>query len=147
MRRASPCIGLAPTAPLFWARDRRSLIVSGIAFPSLMSLLSKRVGVDQQGQLQGALAILFGAGQLIGPLALHQRLRLVDRRRARGCTCPGLPMLVGAACCWSRLVALAFVYARPATPAAERPAEPPPKTPLAVARTVDAIFAPATSAI
>ena len=33
-----------------------------------MSLLSKRVGVDEQGQLQGALAILFGLSQLIGPI-------------------------------------------------------------------------------
>ena len=37
------------------------VIGANLTFPSLMSLLSKRVGVDQQGQLQGALAILFGA--------------------------------------------------------------------------------------
>ena len=34
-----------------------------------MSLLTKRVGVDQQGQLQGAMQILFGlTGLVIGPI-------------------------------------------------------------------------------
>ena len=86
---ASSSIGLAPTAALFWVGDVVLVIVAGISFPSLSSLLSQRVGVDQQGQLQGALAILFGMHRPDRPDRLHQRLRLVDRRRRPGCTCRG----------------------------------------------------------
>src|SRR6185312_16911023 len=86
-------IGLAPTARLFWM-GLTGLMLAGIAFPNLMSLLSKRVDVDQQGQLQVALAILFGASQLIGPLAYTNVFAWAVRGGA-WLRLPGLPMLVG----------------------------------------------------
>lgn len=88
-------IGLAATAPAFWAA-MSLLVLAGVAFPNLMSLLSKRVDVDQQGQLQGALAILFGASQLIGPLAYTNVFAWAVRGGA-WLRLPGLPMLVGSA--------------------------------------------------
>jgi DHA1 family tetracycline resistance protein-like MFS transporter len=86
-------IGLAASVPAFWAA-MSLLILAGIAFPNLMSLLSRRVGVDQQGQLQGALAILMGASQLIGPLAYTNVFAWAVRDGA-WLHLPGLPMLVG----------------------------------------------------
>jgi MFS transporter, DHA1 family, tetracycline resistance protein len=103
------CIGLAANAPQFWAA-LAPLILAGIAFPNLMSLLSKRVGVDQQGQLQGALAILLGASQLIGPLAYTNVFAWAITGGA-WLHLPGLPMLLGSGLLLIA-VGLAFAYAR-----------------------------------
>jgi DHA1 family tetracycline resistance protein-like MFS transporter len=117
-------IGLAATAAALWA-SMSLLILAGIAFPNLMSLLSRRVGADQQGQLQGALAILLGASQLIGPLAYTNVFAWAIRGGA-WLHLPGLPMLVGSALLLVA-VGLSIAYARPA----DTPAEAPPDTPLA----------------
>jgi DHA1 family tetracycline resistance protein-like MFS transporter len=122
------CIGLAASAPVFWAA-MSLLILAGIAFPNLMSLLSKRVGVDQQGQLQGALAILFGASQLIGPLAYTNVFAWAVGGGA-WLRLPGLPMLVGSGLLLIA-VALSIAYARPGEASAEAPADTPPDAPLA----------------
>ena len=113
-------IGLASTEPLFWAA-MAVVVVSGVTFPNLASLLSQRVGVDQQGQLQGALAILFGLGQLIGPLTFTN-LFAWSIGPGRGLHAPGLAMLIGASLIGVG-VGLAIGYARP-PPAmlAQRPA-------------------------
>lgn len=129
-------IGLAAVAPAFWGA-MSLLVLAGIAFPNLMSLLSKRVGVDQQGQLQGALAILFGASQLVGPLAYTNVFAWAVGPGA-WLRLPGLPMLVGSALLLVA-VGLAFIYAKPVdTPddshgerSAETSPAAPPGTPLA----------------
>ncbi|HXQ13020.1 MAG TPA: TCR/Tet family MFS transporter [Caulobacteraceae bacterium] len=103
-------IGLAPTAPLFWA----GLIVvmfSSISFPNLSSLLSQRVGVDQQGQLQGALAILFGLAQLIGPI-VFSNVFAWSIGAGKTLNAPGLSLMVGASLI-ALGVLLAVRYARP----------------------------------
>lgn len=104
-------VGLAPTVPLFWAA-LTPLIFSNLTFPSLMSLLSKRVDVDQQGQLQGSLQILFGLSQLIGPIAFTS-LFAWSVGPGAGLGQPGLSMLLGAGLIGLG-VALAIAYARPA---------------------------------
>ena len=104
------CMGLAPVAVLFWP-SLGFIILAGVAFPNLMSLLSKRVEVDQQGQLQGSLAILFGLGQLIGPLAFTNIFAWSVRQHGAW-HIPGLAMLMGAALLVVSVV-LALVYARP----------------------------------
>jgi DHA1 family tetracycline resistance protein-like MFS transporter len=101
--------GLAPNLVWFWA-SIGVLITSNIAFPNLMSLLSKRVDVDQQGQLQGALAILFGLGQLVGPIAFTN-IFAWSLRQQGAWHIPGLTMLVGAALLMVS-VGLSVVYAR-----------------------------------
>jgi DHA1 family tetracycline resistance protein-like MFS transporter len=115
-------IGLAPTAQLFWI-SMTGLILAGIAFPNLMSLLSKRVDVDQQGQLQGALAILFGASQLIGPLA-YTNVFAWSVRGGAWLHLPGLPMLVGSGLLLIA-VGLSVVYARAPDHPPEHPADQP----------------------
>ena len=102
-------LGLAPTAPLFWGAIAL-VIGANLTFPSLMSLLSKRVDVDQQGQLQGAMAILFGLSQLIGPI-FFTRVFAWSIGPGAGLHLPGLSLLMGAGLICVNLV-LAIVYAR-----------------------------------
>jgi len=104
------CLGLAPVAGLFWG-SLGFIVMAGIAFPNLMSLLSKRVDVDQQGQLQGALAILFGLGQLVGPIAFTNIFAWSVRQQGVW-HIPGLSMLTGAGLLVVS-VGLAVIYARP----------------------------------
>jgi DHA1 family tetracycline resistance protein-like MFS transporter len=120
------CIGLAVNAPQFWAA-LAPLILAGIAFPNLMSLLSRRVGVDQQGQLQGSLTILLGASQLIGPLAYTNVFAWAIRDGA-WLHLPGLPMLVGSGLLLVA-VGLSFAYARAPEGSDETPDRTPEDTP------------------
>jgi DHA1 family tetracycline resistance protein-like MFS transporter len=117
-------IGIAPTAPLFWA-GLTVVMLSSISFPNLSSLLSQRVGVDQQGQLQGALAILFGLAQLIGPI-VFSNVFAWSIGPGNSLHQPGLSMMVGAGVIVLGVL-LAIRYARPPeTPVGARPpAEPP----------------------
>lgn len=108
-------IGLAPTAAWFWAA-LVVIILSNLTFPNLSSLLTQRVGVDQQGQLQGALAILFGLSQLIGPLIFSNLFAWSVGKG--GPHVPGLSMMVGAGLITIG-VALSVVYARPPPLAAQ----------------------------
>ena len=102
--------GLAPTQLWFWV-SMMIFILAGITFPSLASLLSKRVGVDQQGQLQGALAILFGLTGLTGPL-VFSNIFAWSIGAGGWLKLPGLSMLVGALVTLVGLI-MAFRYARP----------------------------------
>jgi DHA1 family tetracycline resistance protein-like MFS transporter len=102
--------GLAPTQLWFWV-SMMIFIIAGITFPSLASLLSKRVGVDQQGQLQGALAILFGLTGLVGPL-VFSNIFAWSIGAGGWLKLPGLSMLVGALVTLVGLI-MAFRYARP----------------------------------
>jgi MFS transporter, DHA1 family, tetracycline resistance protein len=104
-------LGLAPTPPYFWMATVL-VVLSGVAFPGLISLLSKRVGVDQQGQLQGALAILFGASQLVGPL-FFTNIFAWSIGPGRALALPGLTMLIGAGLIGVGVL-LSILYARPA---------------------------------
>lgn len=105
-------LGLAPTAPLFWAAII-PVMCAGIAFPSLMSLLSARVGVDEQGQLQGALSIVFGLTALVAPLAFTNVFAWAIR--PGGPQLPGLPMFIAAGLILAS-VGMAVAFARPAPP-------------------------------
>jgi DHA1 family tetracycline resistance protein-like MFS transporter len=86
-------------------------ILSGPAYPTLFSLLSQRVGPDQQGQLQGAQAILFGLCQLVAPL-VFTNLFAWSIGPGTGMHLPGLALIAGATSI-ALGVALAIGYARP----------------------------------
>ena len=117
---AFAALALAPNVTLFWA-FMIVPILAGIAFPNLMSLLSHRVGVDQQGQLQGGLNVLFGLSMLIGPLTFTNIFALAVSPRLH-LDLPGLPMLVGGVLT-AGAVFLSVVYARPVEePLAAEPA-------------------------
>jgi DHA1 family tetracycline resistance protein-like MFS transporter len=107
--------GLAPKEPWFWAA-MGAAILSNMGFPSLMSLMTRRVRVDQQGQLQGAMAILFGLTGLVGPLAFTN-LFAWSIGPGKGLGLPGLSMITGGVLLIGAL-ALAYIYARPPPAAA-----------------------------
>lgn len=102
--------GFASTQPWFWAA-MAAAILSGMGFPSLMSLMTRRVRVDQQGQLQGAMAIVFGLTGLVGPIAFTN-LFAWSIGAGKGFGLPGLSMISGGVLLLGAL-GLAFIYARP----------------------------------
>jgi DHA1 family tetracycline resistance protein-like MFS transporter len=58
--------GLAPTGPLFWI-GVPIMGLWGLASPASQSLMSRRIGPDEQGQLQGANTSLQSIANIIGP--------------------------------------------------------------------------------
>jgi DHA1 family tetracycline resistance protein-like MFS transporter len=58
--------GVAPTGLLFLA-GVPLMALWGIANPAVMGIMSRRVGADEQGQLQGANASIQGIASMIGP--------------------------------------------------------------------------------
>jgi MFS family permease len=57
---------LAPTGPAFWC-GIPLMALWGLANPSAQGLMSRRIGPQGQGELQGANASLMGVANLIGP--------------------------------------------------------------------------------
>ncbi len=102
--------GFAATVPLYWV-GAAIFIIAGAGFPSLFSLLTKRVGVDQQGQLQGAMQIMFGLTGLVGPIAFTNLFAWAIGP-GKGLGLPGLPFLVGAVLVFAAWLT-ALVYVRP----------------------------------
>ena len=58
--------------------------------------MSRLVGAEEQGQLQGANASIMGIANLFGPGALYARVRARDRRRELDWHLPGAPFLIAA---------------------------------------------------
>jgi DHA1 family tetracycline resistance protein-like MFS transporter len=58
--------GLAPTGLIFWS-GIPLLSLWGLASPSALGLMSRRVSASEQGRLQGANASLTGVANLLGP--------------------------------------------------------------------------------
>ncbi|MEX0667168.1 MAG: MFS transporter, partial [Acidimicrobiia bacterium] len=58
--------GIAGTVPMFWVAAV-AYAPAGIFNPTLLGLLTKRVGPSEQGKLQGANASLSGIGGMLGP--------------------------------------------------------------------------------
>ena len=58
--------GLAPTALVYWL-GLPVFALSGLIQPGVMGLMTRRVGSDEQGQLQGANSALMGVTGLVGP--------------------------------------------------------------------------------
>jgi len=117
-------LGFAGDATLFWVAAA-FLIVAGIYGPSVQSMMSDRVGVDEQGRLQGALSIFFGLTALAGPV-VFTNLFAWAIGPGRGLGLPGLSFLIGATILVAAL-ALAYVHARPppTKPASDEPASSP----------------------
>lgn len=67
----------------------------GLAGPSTMSLMSRRVSVSEQGKLQGANQGLVSIAGLIGP-ALYGSLYALFNGRWKSLGLPGAPFIVGA---------------------------------------------------
>jgi len=93
--------GLAPTGSLFVA-GVPLMSLWGLSGPALQGLMTRRLGPDEQGQLQGALASLAGIAGVVGPGTFTQTFAAaIDPRR--DWHLPGAPFLLSAA-----LLAVAF---------------------------------------
>jgi MFS transporter, DHA1 family, tetracycline resistance protein len=86
--------GIAPTGAIFMI-GVPLMALWGIASPSVMSLMSRRVGADEQGQLQGANASLQGIANMIGP-GLFTLSFAYAVRPDIGLNLPGTPFLLAA---------------------------------------------------
>jgi MFS transporter, DHA1 family, tetracycline resistance protein len=105
--------GLAPTGPVFWL-GIPLMALWGLANPSAQGLMSRRIGPDKQGQLQGANASLMGVANLIGPalftLTFALAIGAAKDSSLPGASLPGAPHLVAA-----MLLVLAIMVALRAT--------------------------------
>lgn len=56
--------------------------LQGVANPSINALMSRELGADRQGELQGGMASVMGLSSIFGPLALTQTLAQFSGERA-----------------------------------------------------------------
>ncbi len=110
-------MGLAPTGWLFCLANAPAAIGSA-AHPPLQALMSKAVGPDEQGRLQGAVSALSSFTSICAPVVFAQLYASTIATHGRAWS--GATILAGAAL---TLAALAFVaMARPLAGGAARPA-------------------------
>jgi DHA1 family tetracycline resistance protein-like MFS transporter len=87
---------LAPNGWLFMS----GIVVGGLfglAYPSLQGMMTRRVGPDEQGQLQGALGSLAGIAAIIAPALFTQVFATAIRPTGPGGgALPGAPFLLAA---------------------------------------------------
>jgi DHA1 family tetracycline resistance protein-like MFS transporter len=79
----------------------------GLAFPSLQALMTRQVGPEEQGRLQGAIGSVQGITGTLAPLLFTQ---IFAWAIAKDSQIPGIPYLLA-----SLLVGVAFVFARRAS--------------------------------
>jgi DHA1 family tetracycline resistance protein-like MFS transporter len=99
-------MGLAPTSALFWASNL-PIVLGGVATPALQSLISSRVGADEQGRLQGALGSISSLTSITAPLVFAQVFAW-SVAPGRGGGWSGATILAGGALSLAALVLLAF---------------------------------------
>ncbi len=86
--------GLAPTGTMFLLGIPVGALF-GLTYPSLQGLMTRRVGPDEQGRLQGALASLMGIAGVIAPVLFTQTFAAaIGPFRELGA--PGAPFLLAA---------------------------------------------------
>jgi DHA1 family tetracycline resistance protein-like MFS transporter len=83
---------LAPTGAIFLAAVPFTALY-GLAHPTLQTLMTRRVGPSEQGQLQGAAASLNGIANMAAPVVFTQIFALAIGRYAH-LGAPGAPFLV-----------------------------------------------------
>src|SRR5256885_7024237 len=67
----------------------------GLTYPALQGLMTRRVGADEQGRLQGAIASVMGIAGVIAPL-LFTQVFAAAIGRFQGLGVPGPPFLLAA---------------------------------------------------
>lgn len=99
-------IGLAPTGALFWVANIGG-VLGAVAGPALQSIISAKVGPDEQGRLQGAIGSISSLTSVIAPIAFTQAFAWTV---APGRPAPwsGVTFLIGATL---SLAALVLVFA------------------------------------
>jgi len=86
--------GLAPNGVVFLLGIAPGSLY-GLVYPSLQGLLTRRVGPDEQGRLQGALGSLMGIAGVIAPV-LFTQVFAAAIGPFRGVGLPGAPFLLAA---------------------------------------------------
>src|SRR6266704_1362676 len=86
--------GLAPTGALFLLGIPIGGLF-GLTYPALQGLMTRRVGADEQGRLQGAIASVMGIAGVIAPV-LFTQVFAAAIGRLRGVGVPGAPFLLAA---------------------------------------------------
>ena len=86
--------GLAPNGVVFLMGIAPGALY-GLVYPSLQGLMTRRVGPDAQGQLQGALGSLMGIAGVIAPVLFTQTFAAAIGR-FRGFGVPGAPFFLAA---------------------------------------------------
>ena len=86
--------GLAPNGVVFLLGIAPGSLY-GLVYPSLQGLMTRRVGPDEQGQLQGALGSLMGIAGVIAPV-LFTQVFAAAIGPFRGVGLPGAPFLLAA---------------------------------------------------
>jgi MFS transporter, DHA1 family, tetracycline resistance protein len=87
--------GFAGTVPMFWIAAV-AYAPAGVFNPTLLGLLTKRVGPSEQGKLQGANASLAGIGGMLGPGLFAVSFSWAIRPEATA-HMPGLPFFLASA--------------------------------------------------
>jgi DHA1 family tetracycline resistance protein-like MFS transporter len=101
--------GLAPRGWMFVAVMPVGVFF-GLAYPSLQGLITRMVGPEEQGRLQGAVASVMSIAGIIAPLLFTQTFAVSIGRL--GVPGAGVPMMLAGAL----LVATAVIAARAARP-------------------------------
>jgi DHA1 family tetracycline resistance protein-like MFS transporter len=86
--------GLAESGAVFLAAHVL-LCLGGIGQPAFNAAMSRRVGADRQGELQGAMGALQGFSGLLGPLVFSGSFAFVASAGGRGLPI-GTPFFIGA---------------------------------------------------
>ena len=107
--------GLAPSGIIFLLGIPIGSLF-GLSNPSLQGLMTRRVGPDEQGRLQGAIASIMGIAGVIAP-ALYTQVFAAAIGPFRGLGVPGAPFLLAALL----LVAAMLVVRREVTAAPSAP--------------------------
>jgi DHA1 family tetracycline resistance protein-like MFS transporter len=87
--------GIAGTVAVFWVG---TLVYAPAGFfnPSLLGLISQRVGPSEQGQVQGANSSIMGIAGMVGP-GLFTAVFAWSIRDGAGWHLPGLPFIIASA--------------------------------------------------
>ncbi|HKU41379.1 MAG TPA: TCR/Tet family MFS transporter [Polyangiales bacterium] len=102
----------------------------GLAMPSLNALMSKQLGPERQGELQGGMASVMGLSTILGPWALSETLARFaneEARRAGGVFFPGAAFVLAALLALTALSLLSLQLRRLAPLSAARSTPPDPE--------------------
>jgi DHA1 family tetracycline resistance protein-like MFS transporter len=112
-------MGLASQVWLFWFGSL-FLIGSGICMASIQSLMTQRVGVNEQGRLQGAASLSMSGTALVGPV-IFSSVFAWSIGGGKWLHLPGLSILIGAAVLVIAVIVAFFVAHPTETPSPAAP--------------------------
>jgi len=87
----------------------------GLTYPALQGLMTRRVGADEQGRLQGAIASVMGIAGVIAPV-LFTQVFAAAIGPVRGAGVPGAPFLLAALLLVAAMVVVRRAASSPAVP-------------------------------